>query len=132
MGGSAEEIAKQYLLQCGLLFICSNFYSRFGEIDLIFKDERTLVFVEVRYRKNSRYGSTFETIDRHKQSKIIKTAEYYLHKNRITESINCRFDVIGIEPMGKKTMKTQSMLTTQKNLQEHLSINWIKNAFSCF
>jgi putative endonuclease len=126
-GDLAEDIAKQHLAQHGLSFICSNFYSRFGEIDLIFRDDQVLVFIEVRYRKNNRYGSNFETINKKKQDKIIKTAEFYLYKNKITESINCRFDVIGIEPTRMKPTGIED-----KNIQSQHSINWIKNAFSCF
>ena len=49
-------------------YIESNFYTRYGEIDLIFtdEDEKILVFVEVRYRKNTEFGEPLETIDRRK------------------------------------------------------------------
>lgn len=120
-GQNAEEIAKHYLLQHGLHYVRSNFHSRFGEIDLIFEDKDTLVFVEVRYRNNIQYGHSFETINQQKQNKIIKTAQYYLQKHRLTESVNCRFDVIGIEPT-----KQQAKPSRNKH-----SINWIKNAFYC-
>lgn len=120
-GENAEGIAKRYLIKQGLSYVKSNFYSRFGEIDLIFKDKDTLVFIEVRYRKNSQYGNSVETINRQKQNKIIKTAQYYLQKNRLTELVNCRFDVIGIEPEEKQV----------STLKADYSINWIKNAFYC-
>jgi len=122
IGQNAEDIAKKYLMKQGLVYIESNYHSRFGEIDLIFNDKKDIVFIEVRYRKNNKYGHSFETIDKKKQNKIIKTAEYYLHKHQLTESVNCRFDVIGIEP--KNTKETSSRT-------QH-SINWIKNAFCCF
>jgi len=120
-GQNAEEIAKHYLLQSGLSYVQSNFYSRFGEIDLIFSDKDTLVFIEVRYRKNNQYGHSFETINQQKQNRIIKTAQYYLQKKRLTESVNCRFDVIGIEPIKQQTKPSRA---------KH-SINWIKDAFYC-
>lgn len=122
IGSSAENIAKQYLEQHGLRFIDNNFSSRFGEIDLIFREGETLVFVEVRYRKNNAYGHSIETITQSKQQKIIKTAEYYLHKNQLSESLHCRFDVIGIEPPN----------LTEKQASTPYSINWIKHAFTCF
>ena len=54
IGFKYENVAKEYLILQGLTFVESNFYTRFGEIDLIFfeKKSQTLVFVEVKYRKN--------------------------------------------------------------------------------
>lgn len=58
----AELIAKRYLKNQGLRFLEANFSFRVGEIDLIMYDLDTTVFVEVRYRKNSLYGSALATI----------------------------------------------------------------------
>ena len=58
IGFKYEKIAKKYLILRGLVFVEKNFSSRYGEIDLIFKDfenDETLVFVEVKYRKNRMY-----------------------------------------------------------------------------
>lgn len=119
IGDNFENVAKNYLKKQGLKFICSNFHSRFGEIDLIFKEGTTLVFIEVRYRKNTNFGLSVETINQKKQDKIIKTAAYYLHQNKLTEKVSCRFDVIGMEPNS----------TNNSNSSKPFSINWIKNAF---
>jgi len=81
-----------FLKQQGLLFICQNFYCRFGEIDLIMSDQSTLVFIEVRYRKNQNYGGATASITRSKQQKIIKTAKHYL--SQLDDEPYCRFDVV--------------------------------------
>ena len=96
-GDQAEEKALHYLQQQGLEWIASNFTSRFGEIDLIMRDVKrdNTVFVEVRYRKNSRiYGGSLESIDFRKQQRIIKTATYYLHTHKWAQQFSCRFDAV--------------------------------------
>ena len=79
-GKSAEKIACEHLSKNGLKLIETNFYSRFGEIDLIMKHNKTLVFIEVRYRKNKDYGGAAASITQSKQSKVRKTALYYMQK----------------------------------------------------
>ena len=64
----AELIAKRYLKNQGLRFLDANFSFRVGEIDLIMHDLDTTVFVEVRYRKNSLYGSALATIAQTKKN----------------------------------------------------------------
>ena len=76
-------------------FLQKNGYRR-GEIDLIAKDGRTLVFVEVKYRKNARNGYPEEAVDTRKQKKICETAAYYVYKNRIPEYTPMRFDVVAV------------------------------------
>lgn len=95
-GTRAEQLARQYLEQHGLHFRQANFRCRRGEIDLIMQDGDTLVFVEVRYRRNSRYGSAAETVDRHKQRKLVTTALFYLQGNPRLARLTSRFDVIAI------------------------------------
>lgn len=95
-GNRAEQLARRYLEQQGLRFEQANFRCRRGEIDLIMRDKDTLVFVEVRYRNNSRYGSAAETVDRHKQKKLITTALFYLQSKPQLTRLASRFDVIAI------------------------------------
>jgi putative endonuclease len=121
-GKAAEREARNFLENQGLKFLQSNFHCRFGEVDLIFKDKEILVFVEVRYRKRNDFGSSLETINRSKQQKIIKAAEYYLFKKQLTESVNCRFDVIGMQPKN-------NTIPSDSNEMEY-QVQWIKNAFS--
>lgn len=97
----AEDFARNYLIKKGYYFLQKNFYWKYGEIDLIFRDNSTLVFVEVRSKSNSNYGLPEETITREKISKIKKTARYYLILNKINNP-SCRFDFIGILGNQKK------------------------------
>lgn len=95
-GSRAEQLARRYLEKQGLRFEQANFRCRRGEIDLIMRDADTLVFVEVRYRGNSRYGSAAETVDRHKQRKLTTTALFFLQNNPKLARLASRFDVIAI------------------------------------
>lgn len=94
-GRAAEYRAKKYLQRRGLRFVTANYRSRDGEIDLIMRDGDTLVFVEVRCRKNSRYGNALESIDRYKVNKIIAVADQYLSAvSAAGEDLNARFDLV--------------------------------------
>jgi len=93
-GVQAEQQALIFLQKQGLLLICQNFYCRFGEIDLIMSDQGTLVFIEVRYRKNQDFGGATASITPQKQRKLIKTAKHYL--SQLDDEPYCRFDVIAI------------------------------------
>ena len=85
-------------------------------------DKQSLVFVEVRYRKNSLYGSGAESITISKQQKIIKTASYYLQQNPKASQYACRFDVISMSaPQSESGSKLAS--------KNESKIDWIKDAF---
>ena len=91
-----ENMAALYLEREGLRILKRNFRCRAGEIDLIAREGRTLVFAEVKYRKDARTGSPLEAVGFAKQQKIRKTALYYLAVSGLDMSVPCRFDVIGI------------------------------------
>ncbi len=95
-GNETEQLACNYLIEQGLLLVERNYKTQRGEIDLIMRDKDTLVFVEVRYRKNDLYGGAVESINWHKQQRIICAAKNYLIRFRLSEKCPCRFDVIGI------------------------------------
>ena len=98
IGNLYELRAQKYFLDLGWEYIEKNFYSRLGEIDLIFWDkDKTLVFVEVRYRASSMYGIAQATVSQKKQEKIIKTAMIYLKDKKMIGN-NIRFDVIALSP----------------------------------
>lgn len=117
-----EGKARDYLKSQGLKEFQFNFHSRYGEIDLIATDKDTLVFIEVRYRKNQDHGRAAATVNIHKQKKIIKTAQHFLQKKGLTNKIPCRFDVIGIT--GKDTDSAYN-----GESKDNLEFQWIKNAF---
>jgi putative endonuclease len=112
IGGRWEIAAESFLHKRGLTTHQRNFYSRFGEIDLIMRDKDEFVFVEVRFRQNSRHGSGADTVTFQKQAKLTRAALYFLCRNPRYAQNPCRFDVISI---------------TITNSEP--KFNWIKNAF---
>lgn len=93
-----EKAAENFLRKQGLKLLQRNFSSRFGEIDLIMEDEKTVVFIEVKYRKSNRHGSGADAVTFHKQGRISRTAAWYLAKNPYRAESVCRFDVVSIDP----------------------------------
>lgn len=91
-----EEKAAEYLKQKGYRILQRNFYSRYGEIDIVAKDREYLVFVEVKYRKNSRAGHPLEAVNDKKQKRICRTADWFCCRYGYKDGYPCRFDVIGI------------------------------------
>ena len=94
-GAAAEALAARHLEQHGLVVIARNVRCRGGEVDLIADDGRSLVFAEVRLRKNGRFGGAAASITASKQQRVILAAQHWLagdgrrHANRA-----CRFDAI--------------------------------------
>lgn len=113
-GEQQEKIAAHYLAKQGLQLICMNYQNKLGEIDLIMRTARELVFVEVRYRRSSKFGSAVESVDYRKQRKLWRTAQCYLKALHLTNHIPCRFDILGISP-GKPG--------------QSLQFDWIQGAF---
>ena len=94
-GAAAEARALTFLQQQGLTLVEQNFSCRWGEIDLILRDQETLVFVEVRQRSSARVGGAAASVSAGKQAKLWRTAEVYLQ--RIRRIPVCRFDLIAID-----------------------------------
>lgn len=115
LGQTGEKIAADFLNKNGIRVIGKNFRSRFGEIDLIGLDKDAVCFVEVKTRKDPRFGDGLEAVSKLKQSKMIKTALIYL-KTKGWENKDFRFDVISI------------MLDNQNPAQ----VTHIQNAFEGF
>lgn len=80
-GDEAEERACGYLLEHGFIILERNFYSRFGEIDIIALKEDVLHFIEV--KSGVDYESAVQNITKRKLSRVIKTADVYMKKNYI-------------------------------------------------
>ncbi|OGD62806.1 hypothetical protein A2160_05555, partial [Candidatus Beckwithbacteria bacterium RBG_13_42_9] len=83
LGFLGEQLAKKLLLNKGYRFLDQNFHCRYGEIDLIFQDKETIVFVEVKTRFSDQLSLPEEAITPRKIGSIIKTTDYYylLHPN---------------------------------------------------
>ena len=91
-GAVAERLAADFLSQRGLAIIARNFRTRRGEIDLIARAGRTLVFVEVRLRTNATYGGAAASITAAKQARLVAAASLYLA--RLPDTPPCRFDAV--------------------------------------
>lgn len=98
IGHQAETLACRFLEQQGLKLVKRNFRTRRGEIDLIMRSVEHLVFVEVRYRKRSRFGNPAETVGVVKQRRIIACASAFLQQH--PSPLPVRFDVVSIEHAG--------------------------------
>lgn len=114
-GQDAELACCKYLQQQGLKLLAKNYHGRRGELDLVMQDSNTMVFVEVRYRKNNNYGGALESITGSKQEKLRITAEQYLQQE--TALKNGRFDVVA---MSEKVQNNGPII---------YSFEWIKDAF---
>jgi len=106
-GEAAEALAAAFLQQNGLKLIARNYRCRFGEIDLIVRDGKTLVFVEVRMRASDEFGGAAGSITAAKRARLARAARHYLAALRVAPA--CRFDAVLIA--GDHT------------------IEWLKNAF---
>lgn len=125
LGKQVEDLVCHFLEKKKLKLITRNYACRFGEIDLIMQDKITLVFIEVRYRQHSRFGSSLETVNFVKQNKIIKTAEYYLLTHHLFNTAICRFDVVGVKTCIQSLLRASTI-----SKLEPAQVEWVKNAFS--
>jgi putative endonuclease len=107
-GRHAEDLAAAYLQQRGLKLVARNYRCRFGEIDLIARDGKTLVFIEVRMRTSDGFGGAAASITAAKRHKLLRTARYYL--SATARAPACRFDALLVNGADN-------------------SIEWLKNAF---
>ena len=93
VGNYGESIAVEYLKKKAYKIIERNFRCPFGEIDIIAKENNTIVFVEVKSRKSKDFALPEQAVDRNKQKNIIKVAQYFLNKNNL-RNVPCRFDIV--------------------------------------
>ena len=107
----AENLAARFLEKRGLATTARNYRCRGSEIDLVCHDGKTLVFVEVRLRRNSGFGGAGASITRTKQQRIILAAQHYLSAHR-KHDCACRFDCLLL------------------NGTREQDIEWVKDAFS--
>ncbi|HZP86934.1 MAG TPA: YraN family protein [Burkholderiales bacterium] len=98
-GVAAEDTALRFLEAQGLTLRARNYACRFGEIDLIVNDKEMVVFVEVRKRSNSSFGTAAESITSAKRARLVATAAHYLARQRPTPA--CRFDAVLIDAAGR-------------------------------
>lgn len=110
-----EKQAQDWLKKKGLIPVRKNFSCRYGEIDLIMLDDRTLCFIEVKFRKNNAFGGTAYSIPPAKQKKIIQSALIFISQHKKFQQHALRFDAFFIQ--------------TVKNKSQY-QIEWLQNAFA--
>lgn len=108
VGSEKEQLGCRYLEGRGLRLVARNYRCRHGELDLVMRDGDTLVFVEVRFRRSTRFGGAAQSVDGHKQQRLAAAAGHYLQSH--PSPLACRFDVLAIGAADQ--------------------IDWIKDAFS--
>ena len=113
LGKKGEDMVTNFLIKNGHTILKRNYLCRFGEIDIIAQKEDTLLFVEVKSRKENSLVSPKEAVDSHKISRMIKASQDYLSKTVEELELQPRFDVAEV------TLKDDGKF--------HL--NYIKNAF---
>jgi len=96
LGQRGEELAAEKLIELGYTLLARNYRCAYGEIDLIAQKGETLVFVEVRTRRGTAFGSPEESITARKQAHLIAAAQHYLQENLVSNE-NWRIDVVAVE-----------------------------------
>ncbi|MDR2550869.1 MAG: YraN family protein [Desulfobulbus sp.] len=114
-GRLGEALAAGFLVKQRYAIVELNYRKSYGEVDIIAQDGDTVVFVEVKTRKSSGFGTAFEAVDSRKQRQISRIAQEYLQSHGLLET-PARFDVIAIRLDGDNRAA---------------AIDHIKNAFDC-
>jgi putative endonuclease len=112
-GKVGEQIAVSFLKKNGYKILEKNFRCRLGEIDIVAREGKNLVFIEVKTRKSNELGYPEEAVDLRKQRKIVAVALSYLQEKNISDK-DIRFDVVAV------------LMTDSRP-----EIRLIQNAFAC-
>ena len=110
-GHLGEQDAAKFLKAAGLKILKRNYNTRVGEVDLVAAIGETLVFVEVKVRRNAKFGHASEAVTRTKQRRVIAAAKQYIRDNDAYDK-SVRFDVVAIDGDGPQAR-----------------ISWIEHAF---
>ncbi|MBT3472487.1 MAG: YraN family protein [Gammaproteobacteria bacterium] len=111
-GQQAEQAASLFLQQQGYTLLDQNYRFKGGEIDLILRNNKRLLFAEVRMRNNPHYGDGAESVTYAKQRRISRTALHYLQRHPQFDAYDLRFDVLSATHDGQQ-----------------YQFNWFKEAF---
>ena len=102
-GALGETLASEFLQKQGMKLLEKNYRCKLGEMDLVFRDQDALVFVEVKLRKSEYFGAAALAVTPRKRRKIIQVAQVYLLEKKMNASrLSIRFDVVGITKIGEE------------------------------
>jgi putative endonuclease len=96
LGKSGEDLAVEELVARGYAVLARRYRTRGGEIDIVAEDSGTVVFVEVKARASTEYGSAVEAVTPRKQRQLVSMARDYLSRAHLLDR-PCRFDVVAID-----------------------------------
>jgi putative endonuclease len=111
-GDRGEAAALSHLQAAGLTLLQRNYRCNGGEIDLVMRDGKVLVLVEVRYRRDNHFGGAAASVGSHKQQRLLRAAQHLLQTHRAYRNQPARFDLVAIDGDGNNAQ-----------------LNWIKDAF---
>lgn len=111
IGLEAEAAVAEYIHDCGFVLETRNYMTPYGEADIIAKDGDAVVFIEVKARKNTKYGKPAEAVTKQKKLRYLRIAQYYF-MNREINDFKVRFDVAEVYDKNGKS-----------------NVNYIRNAF---
>ena len=95
IGSFGEMLVITYLENMNYEILDKNYKTKFGEIDIIVKDKKEYVFIEVKTRTSSKYGMPSEAVDFNKEKHIKKSSQVYVYLNNL-ENKYIRYDVIEV------------------------------------
>ena len=110
-GRQAEDLAARFLEKQKLKIVARNYRCRGGEIDLVCRDGKVLVFVEVRLRRNDAFGGAAASVTATKQRRIIHAAQHFLMAHSLANP-DCRFDCVLLNGVSEN------------------NIEWLRDAFA--
>lgn len=96
IGDKGEDEAVKYLVGKGYEIVQRNYSCKFGEIDIVAKQNNTLIFVEVKTRKNNYFGEPQEFVDYRKLERMNMAMDCFLNNYKLVNEYNLRIDVIEI------------------------------------
>ena len=112
-GRHFEAVAAEYLEDRGLVVLARGYRCRLGEIDLVCRDPRTLVIVEVRARSSRALASAVASIDARKRARIVNATRHFLMRRNEWRDAVIRFDVVAFDAIDTADAR----------------ISWLRNAF---
>ena len=95
LGKRGEALAWNFLRKQGYAILEKNYRTRFGEVDVVARKQGVLVFLEVKTRRDSRFGSPLEAVDWRKRQKLSRVAEAFLQEKGL-ENSPARFDILSV------------------------------------
>jgi putative endonuclease len=99
-GRRGEQVAARHLKRCGYVILARNYRAAGAEIDLVALDDSTLVFVEVKFRIGSAFGTPIEAVDGEKRERIRRAARVFAERRGVPD-LPARFDVVALSGAGR-------------------------------